>query len=71
MLHLWSVGIGSKWSTGAVWEHENVASLLAVPEPRESGDVVGLFFYGVPSRVPDGHRALGVADVLTDFRVHE
>lgn len=64
MLHLWAQGIGSKWSTGAVWEHEEFWDLLGAPNAR--GDVVGVFFYGWPERVPEGRRRLGLDDVLVD-----
>lgn len=33
MLHLWAAGLGSKWSTAAVWEHEAFWPLLGHAAP--------------------------------------
>lgn len=68
MLHLWAEGLGSKWSTGAVWEHEDFWPLLGHPQAPEQTEVVGVFFYGVPERVPEGRRKRGLGEVLVDFR---
>lgn len=72
MLHLWAEGLGSKWSTGAVWEHEDFWSLLGhdgLPEhtPKYT-EVVGIFFYGVPERVAEGRRPKALSDIVVDFR---
>lgn len=71
MLGLWSEGLGCKWSTGAVWEHEDFWKLLGHDAPEhtkpEHTQVVGVFFYGVPERVPTGRRAKALADVVVDF----
>lgn len=68
MLHLWSEGLGSKWSTGAVWEHEDFWALLGHPQAPEHIEVVGVFFYGVPERVPEGRRSKGLNALVVDFR---
>lgn len=73
MLHLWSAGIASKWSTAAVWRHEDFWPLLGhdSDEIRENGageEVVGIFFYGVATDVPTGRRKLALGEVLRDFR---
>jgi nitroreductase len=68
MLHLWAEGLGSKWSTGAVWEHEGFWPLLGHAQAPAHTEVVGVFFYGVPERVPEGRRKKGLSEVLVDFR---
>lgn len=76
MLHLWAEGLGSKWSTGAVWEHEDFWPLLGYETPPEHApdhaskhiEVVGIFFYGVPERVPESRRTKALSDVVVDFR---
>lgn len=68
MLHLWAEGLGSKWSTAAVWEHEDFWPLLGFPREPEHTEVVGIFFYGVPERIPEGRRAKGLADITINFR---
>jgi len=68
MLHLWAEGLGSKWSTGAVWVHEGFWPLLGFGTPPEHTEVVGIFFYGVPERIPEGRRKKGLDEVLVDFR---
>lgn len=67
MLHLWSEGVASKWSTASVWRHEGFWPLLG--HDRDPGEeVVGIFFYGQASEVPAGRRRLPLDAVLTDFR---
>ena len=67
MLHLWSEGVHTKWSTSAVWRHEGFWPLLGHDQdPGE--EVVGVFFYGRAAEVPAGRRKLTLEDVLTDFR---
>ncbi len=68
MLHLWAEGLGSKWSTGAVWEHEDFWRLLGHDGSPECNEVVGIFFYGVPERVAGGRRTKALNDVVVDFR---
>ncbi len=68
MLHLWSEGLGSKWSTGAVWEHEDFWGLLSHPQAPEHTEVVGIFFYGMPERVSESRRRKGLNEVVVDFR---
>lgn len=67
MVHLWSEGLGSKWSTGAVWEHEDFWALLGHAAPPPHTEVVGVFFYGVPTRVPAGRRTKALGEVVVDF----
>jgi nitroreductase len=71
MLHLWAEGLGSKWSTGAVWEHEAFWPLLGHSSAPDHTEVVGVFFYGVPERVPEGRRKKGLDEVLIDFRAQD
>ncbi len=67
MLHLWSEGVASKWSTAAVWHHEEFWPMLGhQDDPGEQ--VVGFYFYGRASDVPAGRRRLELDSVLTDFR---
>jgi len=68
MLHLWAEGLGSKWSTGAVWEHEDFWPLLGHAAPPEGAEVVGVFFYGLPTTVPQTRRNRGLGDVTVNFR---
>ena len=67
MLHLWSQGVASKWSTSAVWRHEDFWPLLGHAEGG-SEEVVGIFFYGTADDEIAGRRKLQLAEVLTDFR---
>jgi nitroreductase len=53
-LYLWSQGIAMKWSTGAVTRHSEFYRLISV-DPAER-NVVGLFWYGFPSSVPEQRR---------------
>lgn len=68
MLHLWSEGLGCKWSTGAVWEHEDFWPLLGLRQPSEHTGMVGIFFYGVPERIPEKRRMKALDEVLVNFR---
>lgn len=77
MLHLWSEGIASKWSTSAVWEHAEFWPLLgrsggassgATPDDGATEEVIGLFFYGHALEAPPARRAKELKDVLVDFR---
>lgn len=68
MLHLWSEGLGCKWSTGAVWEHEDFWPLLGYKQRPEHTEVVGIFFYGVPERIPKRRRTKGLGEALINFR---
>ncbi|HZJ10927.1 MAG TPA: nitroreductase family protein [Trueperaceae bacterium] len=73
MLHLWSAGVASKWSTAAVWRHEEFWSLLGHDPAALAGEgpgeeVLGTFFYGLAADVPAGRRRLGLEEVLRDFR---
>lgn len=76
MLHLWSEGVASKWSTAAVWEHEDFWPLLGKDDGSGTGsgegfgteEVIGLFFYGHATEAPPAKRNKELKDVLVDFR---
>ena len=72
MLHLWSRGVASKWSTSAVWRHEGFWPLLGQEDAQDRAgnqeEVVGIFFYGHAEDVPPGRRKLELHEVLSDFR---
>lgn len=68
MLHLWSQGVASKWSTSAVWRHEDFWPLLGHGDFQDEEEVVGLFFYGTAEETPAGRRKLELENLLTDFR---
>lgn len=53
-LYLWSQGIGLKWSTSAVTRHSEFSRLLGIDPAHHR--VVGLFWYGFPSSVPEQRR---------------
>lgn len=60
-LSLWGEGIGSKWSTGAMTNHETTYQLLGIDAATE--EIVGFLFAGVPAEIPDTPR-LAVEDIL-------
>lgn len=60
MLSLWSRGIGTKWTTGAVTRAPALYDLLGID--RSSELVVGYFWYGTPKVVPEQKRKQ-VADI--------
>jgi len=62
MLALWSAGIGTKWTTGAVTRDREFFAALDLDPQREF--VVGLFWYGYPAAVADSQRK-PLAEVLT------
>jgi nitroreductase len=68
MLHLWSEGVASKWSTASVWEHKDFWPLLGKASGSEQEDVIGLFFYGHAAEAPPAKRNKELKDVLVDFR---
>jgi nitroreductase len=51
---LWSVGIGTKWSTGEVTRHPEFHKLLGIDSDRQT--VVGMVWYGYPAVVPEQTR---------------
>lgn len=51
---LWSVGIGSKWSTGEVTRHADLFRLLDLDPAKQR--VVGLVWYGYPAVIPEQSR---------------
>ena len=54
MLALWSVGIGSKWSTGDVTRLPRYAEIVGFDPTVERS--VGLIWYGYPDSVPSQSR---------------
>ena len=54
MLYLWSIGIGVKWTTGAVTREPKFFEILGIDSNTET--VVGLFWYGYPADIPSGDR---------------
>lgn len=50
MLALWSVGIGTKWSTGDVTRHPRYAEIVGFDPTVERS--VGLIWYGYPETIP-------------------
>ena len=53
-LALWSHGVGSKWTTGAVTRDPRFYDLIWVDPAQET--VVGLLWYGYPAELPDSTR---------------
>lgn len=54
MLYLWSAGVGSKWSTGAVTRDPRFYDLIWVDPEVET--VVSLMSYGYPADIPQTPR---------------
>lgn len=53
-LVLWSLGVGTKWTTGDVTRHVEFYDLLSI-DPNQQR-VVGLFWYGYPEVIPEQTR---------------
>ena len=64
-LYLWSKGVGSKWSSGAVTRHESVYSWLGVD--RDQVELVGFLWIGVPACMPRTPEKAKLEDCLVDF----
>jgi nitroreductase len=62
-LYLWSVGIGVKWTTGAVTRHAEFYRLLQI-DPAER-QTVGLLWYGYAANVPAQKSRQPVEEILT------
>lgn len=62
-LHLWSAGVGTKWTTGAVTRDARFFDLLTADPDHER--LVGLIQYGFPADVPEGRR-----QPASQFTVH-
>ncbi len=67
MIHLWSEGIGSKWSTASVWDHEDFWPLLGHEAAPEGTTVTGIFFLGYATQTPKAFRKLEAADITVDL----
>ncbi|MGD8429667.1 MAG: nitroreductase [Ectothiorhodospiraceae bacterium] len=63
-LYLWSEGVGTKWTTGAVTREARFYDLLWIDPGQE--EVVGLIWYGYPAESPRTHRS-GVDVALVDL----
>lgn len=64
LLHLWSRGIGTKWTTGAVTRDPRFYDAIWTDPEQEK--VVGLIWYGYPAEIPVSARK-PVADVLVEI----
>lgn len=53
-LMLWSAGVGLKWSTGPVTDHNSFFEITGIDPEKEM--VVGLFGYGFPAETPRSTR---------------
>ena len=53
-LYLWSLGIGTKWSTSPLIRDKNVYSALRINSETE--EMVGLLWIGYPDKVPQSLR---------------
>jgi nitroreductase len=62
-LYLWQVGVGVKWTTGAVTRDPRFYQLVGIDADKEF--VVGLFWYGYPKAVPDQER-LPLTEICTE-----
>ena len=54
MLYLWGEGIGVKWTTGSVTREERFYKIMEIDPDSEF--IVGLFWYGYPSDIPETDR---------------
>lgn len=63
-LYLWSVGYGTKWSTGAVTRHPRVSEIVGVSSAEVR--LCGFFWIGRPEVVPDKPER----PALSQFLVH-
>jgi nitroreductase len=50
MLYLWSNGVGTKWSTGAVTQDDRCYDITWID--RKSENIIGLIWYGYPAETP-------------------
>lgn len=64
MLYLWSVGIGVKWTTGAVTREPRFYELLGIDPGRQA--LVGFYFYGRPRVVPQQKRRT-IEEIVTQL----
>lgn len=63
-LYLWSEGVGTKWTTGAVTRDPRFYECIGVDPGAETA--VGLVWYGYPAEVPQPPPRRPVADVLSE-----
>ena len=62
-LHLWSIGIGTKWGSGAVTRDPRLYEILEADIQTE--EIVGIFWYGYPAVVPASQRMRSLDDIVT------
>lgn len=53
-LYLWSMGVGCKWTSGAVTRDPGFYDTVWIDPERE--EVAGLIWYGYPENIPDTNR---------------
>ena len=64
ILHLWSAGVGSKWTSGDITRDPRFAEILGIDFADEF--VVGLVWYGYPKLTPTQSRK-DIADKLVEL----
>jgi nitroreductase len=63
MVYLWNLGIGTKWTTGAITRDQRFYDLLGIDAGNEL--IVGHFWYGRPKVVPRKQRK-DVAEIVVE-----
>lgn len=61
LLSLWSLGIGTKWSTGEILRTAEFAEILQIDPTSER--ILALIWYGYPNSIPESRRR-PVAEVI-------
>jgi nitroreductase len=61
-LYLWQLGIGTKWTTGAITRESRFYDLLGIDATRET--VVGFFWYGRAKVVPEQKRKAAAESIV-------
>ena len=67
-LLLYNKGIGTKWSTGPVWEHPEFAEVVGLQYPAPDEEVVGLIFCGLHNEPPTLRELSPQEDALINYR---
>lgn len=67
-LLLHNKGIGSKWSTGPVWEHPEFAEVVGLQDSVPDEEVVGLIFYGNHNEEPSVRDLSALGSSLINYR---
>lgn len=63
-LYLWSLGIGTKWTSGEVTRAEGTYQVLKV-NPAET-ELVGFLWIGYPTRVPPALKRVALNEILRE-----